>query len=359
MLYVTTRNQREYYTAHRALWERRGPDGGFYIPFRVKPFSPVEIVSLKEKSFHAIAADILNLLFQSRLTAEKLELAIGRNPVALTSMRHRILIGECWRGSGWDFSGTIRSIAQLLRPDASIPGKWLETGVRIAYLFGIFGTLFQSGIVGPDDPVDIAVTAGDFSEPMSVWYARAWGLPIGNIVCCCNENSAVWDFLNHGQLRTDKVCVSTVTKDVDFALPEELECLISCVCGDQEALRFVEACRTGRTYTPSDAAMQRLKDGLYAGVISSRRILETIPRVYTAAQRVLSPYDALTYLGVLDYRSQTGQIRPALTLSMTSPAKDTRIIAEAMGIPTQEAQALLIDQGAVLDGNAGTARQGG
>ena len=231
---------------------------------------------------------------------------MGREPVALTSMGHRILIGECWHGSTGDFSDGILKIAQLLRTEtsgSSIPGRWLETGVRIAYLFGIFGILFRSGMTGPDDPVDIAVAAGDFSGPMSVWYARAWGLPVGNIICCCNDNNAVWEFLNYSLLRTDKVSVSTVTKDADIALPEELECLISCVCGDQEALRFVEACRTGRTYTSPDAAMQRLKDGIYASVISSKRILETIPRVCTATRRVLSPYDVLGYLGVLDYRS--------------------------------------------------------
>lgn len=356
MLYVTTRNPHELYTAHKALWERRGPDGGLYIPFRIQPFPAEEIASLPEKSFHRIAADILNHLFQSRLTAEDLEYAIGYHPIAITRIHRRILLGECWHSSGWDLHRTIQKIAGLLRSDPrQTPGKWLETGAQIAYLFGIFGELIRCGEADPENPVDVSVVAGDFSGPMSAWYARAWGLPIGNIVCCCNENSAVWDFLNHGQLRTDGLCFSTATTEADIALPEELECLVSCVCGQEETCRFVDACRTGRTYTPSDAAIQKLREGIYASVISNHRVLETIPSVYSATSGVLSPYDALAYAGILDYRVQTGQTRGALILSRTSPSKDTKTIAEAMGIPVWEAQALLKKQGAVLESTPETA----
>ena len=40
MLYVTTRNNRDAYTARRALTENRGPDGGFFVPFREPVFTP-------------------------------------------------------------------------------------------------------------------------------------------------------------------------------------------------------------------------------------------------------------------------------------------------------------------------------
>ena len=52
MLYVTTRNNRDAYTAQRVLRENRGPDGGLYVPFREPVFSREEIDALKEKSFH-------------------------------------------------------------------------------------------------------------------------------------------------------------------------------------------------------------------------------------------------------------------------------------------------------------------
>ena len=65
MLYVTTRNNRDAYTAQRVLRENRGPDGGLYVPFREPVFSREEIDDLKEKSFHQCVAEVLNRLFNT------------------------------------------------------------------------------------------------------------------------------------------------------------------------------------------------------------------------------------------------------------------------------------------------------
>ena len=67
MLYVTTRNDQEVYTAQRALRECRGPDGGLYVPFRDPVFSKEDIAALREKSFNRCVADVLNVLFQTKL----------------------------------------------------------------------------------------------------------------------------------------------------------------------------------------------------------------------------------------------------------------------------------------------------
>ena len=61
--------------------------------------------------------------------------------------------------------------------------------------------------------MDISVVCGNFDLPMSAWYARAWGLPIGNIICCCNENGNLWNLIHHGQFRQDPVSVRTGTPE--------------------------------------------------------------------------------------------------------------------------------------------------
>ena len=43
MLYVTTRDSRDAYTANRALSENRGPEGGFYVPMRLPHFEAEEL----------------------------------------------------------------------------------------------------------------------------------------------------------------------------------------------------------------------------------------------------------------------------------------------------------------------------
>lgn len=347
MLYATTRNQRDSYPAQRALTEQRGSDGGLYIPFRVDPFSVSEIESFAGMTFHQSMAKILNFLFQTRLRAEELDYSLGRQPIRLVSMRHRILIGECWHSSGQEFQRMVRSISGIIRRDRGgsvSPGKWMETGVRIAVLFGIYGELLRSKTLGLDKRVDISVVSGDFSAPMSAWYARAWGLPIGNIICCCNENSAVWDLIYHGQLRTDDISIPTAAPKADITLPEGLECLISAACGEEEALRYVDSCRTGKVYMPQESSLRKLRAGIHISVVSGERMRSTIPSVYAASSYLLSPYTALAYAGLMDYRVRTEQTRCALVLAERNPVMDADTAENAMKMTARELEALLKKQ---------------
>ena len=63
MLYVTTRNTADAYTAYRALHEVFAPDGGYYVPFRLTAYSDEEISIIKTQTPGEIIAGILNVIF--------------------------------------------------------------------------------------------------------------------------------------------------------------------------------------------------------------------------------------------------------------------------------------------------------
>lgn len=341
MLYVTTRSNRDAFTAQRALCEIRAADGGLYVPFRDPQFTSEEIDALKGKSFNQCVAEVLNRLFNTRLTSWDVDFSIGRYAVRLKRMRHRMLVGECWHNLESNFSRTISNLTNLIRADRQedLPcGDWAGVGIRIAVLFGIFGELMRAGIADQEKTVDIAVVSGDFSSPMSAWYARKWGLPIGNIVCCCNENGNLWDFICHGQMRTDNVAVKTIIPDADIVVPDSLERLIHAYGGVDEVLRFVESVRRGSSYYIDSKMLSEMRKGIYVTVTSERRVLSTIPNVYATHSYVLSPYTALAYAGLQDYRSRTGENRIALILSEKSPILDAAVVASAMGISEEQLQ---------------------
>lgn len=344
MLYVTTRGNRDVFTAQRALCEKRAPDGGLYLPFRMPRFTPEEIDALAEKPFSKCVAEMLNTLFNTRLSDWDVAFCVGRYPVRLVSMSHRMMIGESWHNPEGRFSWMVRSLVNQIRADGNTqaePGDWAEVAVRIAVLFGIFGELIRKGIAGRERPVDICVVAGDFSAPMSAWYAREWGLPIGSIVCCCNENNSVWELLHQGQLRTDGVCVSTSIPEADIVLPAGLERLIFGCGGYPEALRYVDVCRRGGMYCPNEAVLSNLRKGLYVSVISERRTETTIPNVFGTHSYLLSPCSALAYAGLLDYRASAGESGYSLILSENSPARDAQTVSRALNISVQELMSLI------------------
>ena len=332
MLYVTTRNNRDAFTPSRVQRENRGADGGLYIPFRGPNFSAEEIAGLRDKSFGQCVADVLNALFSAELTNWDIDFCAGRYPVRTVSLGHRILMGETWHNPEWNFDRMVNSLSSFLCKEEGVTGNWMRIAVRAAVLFGIFGQLQRMGV----ERFDLSVVSGDFSAPMSAWYARRWGLPIGNIVCCCNENNTIWDLFSHGHLRTDGLSTPTLTPEADVSLPSDLERLI-CECGGvEEVERYLTASRCGSMYCPGDAIYAKLREGMFVSVVSTQRMESTIPSVYATHQYLLSPYGALAYAGLQDYRAKTGVTRHAVVLTEKSPVCDAETVAKAMGI-TEEA----------------------
>lgn len=291
------------------------------------------------KNFNARLAEVLNLLFSARVTAYDVDFVLGRHCVRLQQLGQKIVMAECWHNTDWQFSRMVSDLAELLLDhhgsQPEITG-WAETGIRIAVLFGIFGELIRENLVDFQRKIDISLISGNFSGPMSGWYAREMGLPIGNIVCCCNENRGAWEFLCHGQLRTDGVAVPTVVPEGDTVVPEGLERLI-CACGGSvEAERYAKTLHQGGIYYVDDALLARIRKGMYATVSSERRILSAIPSVYATHKYLLTPSASLAYAGLQDYRSKNGEMRTALILTEKSPRLDLKLLADVMGICEQD-----------------------
>lgn len=341
MLYATTRNNRDTFTAYHALTENRAADGGHYVPFRMPVFSPEEIETLAEKPFNQTVADILNLLFQTQLSKWDVDFAAGRYPVRMVSMNHRITVAESWHNLDWEFSRMVQNLTAQLRGtrDTEIAySEWTAIAVRIAVLFATFGERMRQGT---REKIDIAVPSGDFSMVMSAWYARAWGLPIGNIVCCCNENNNLWELIYHGVLRTDAVARPTTTPKCDLILPPHLERLIA-ACGEEAEMEYFQTCcREGRSYYPSDDALSKMRKGLHVSVVGQKRLQSTIPNAYATHGYVYGPYSALAYAGLLDYRAKTGESGHALILSEQGALCDDAFVASAMGKSIEDLHQLL------------------
>lgn len=339
MLYVTTRIEGDAFTAHRSLAENRGPGGGFFLPMRMPKFTEAEIKALGEKSFSQNVADVINLLFNTELDGWAVEFAIGRYPMKLVTVSSRATIAETWHNPSWRFERLAMGIEKAVRQSDQIretPSDWLMIASRIAILFGIFGEMLHSGVLLPGNTLDAAVPSGDLSALMAAWYAREWGLPIGNIVCVCNENAGIWNLLGKGELRTDAVAVKTATPSCDYAVPTDLERLIFATLGQQETARFVETCRRGEPYYLESYQTAQLRRGVHASVISERRMESAILNLFKTSSYLADPYTALAYSGLIDYRARTGESRPALILSEESPAFSLGILSQAMGVSPAE-----------------------
>ena len=335
MLYVTTRNDRDAFTPYRVLREDRGQDGGVYVPFRLPQMSGEEIAAFAEKRFNSRIADGLNLLFRTRLTSWDIDLAIGKESVRLQRLGQKIILEECWHNPDRSFSGTVRALSGLLcgsAEDRESCADWVFVASHIAVLCGVFGELLRTGMAGDGKTVDIAVAAGDFSALLGAWYARAMGLPVGTIVCCCGSNSAIWELFHYGQLRTESFAGEPGRTEEHAGL----ERLLYGAGGCPEVKRYLEACRSGGVYQPEERTLRKLREGMYITVSSPARIAATEANLYKSEQLLLSYHAALAYSGLQDFRAGTGMRENALILSEQSPLLDGQWICKVLDIPEQE-----------------------
>ena len=336
MLYTTTRNLKDTYTCQRALTQDRAPDGGFYIPFREPCFDPAHLQQMQD--FRETTVEMLNLLFGTRLTAWDLEYTIGRHPVRISKIGRRTLSCERWRNPRWTFQGMVQELTDKIRVETGDSwGPWAEIGVGIATLFGLFGKIRGQDLAAPGEKLDVAVSAGNLRSLISVWYARAWGLPIGTIICGCSESSGLWDLLHNGEMPV----FSAASGGKTDVCPEEMEILMHLCGGQREAQRYVECCRKGKAFRPMDLTLERLKAGLSVSVISEKRTLTTIPAVYSTHRYLLSPSRAAAYAGLRDYRAGTSAGSWGLILCDRGPNLDEASLGRAMGVSPEQIRRIL------------------
>ena len=335
MQYATTRSNEKTYNWLHALSDNRGEDGGFFIPAEMPRFTRQQIEGLALKNPNQALAEILNLLFDCELTRWDVDFAVGRYPVRLSTIVRRIAIAEGWHNVDWEFSRTVRDLSALVRgsQNTDLPvGGWFEIAVRIGVLFGLFGEMMRDGIVQPGKAVDVAVCSGDLRAYMAARYARSWGLPIGNIILCCNENNNLWSLIRQGELRFGLPVKDTATPDCDRELPEELERLLHICGGREEVARFLEAREQGRAYFPEPETLAELQKNTYVSVVGQSRMEATIPTIHKNQGYVFGPYSALCYAGLTDYRSATGNSGYALIISDRGALRDDRYVAGQMCI---------------------------
>lgn len=338
MLYATTRDKIAGYTAQQALKDERAPDGGIYMPEKLPVFSREELDALLKEPEPEIIARVLNLFFDGTLGRLDVEFEVGRRIIGMARISHRIVIGELWRNPEGGFEGLCSRLTQRLCTEgtAQKPGTWMRIACRVALIFAIFSRLRREGILADEELLDVAALAGDFESPYALHVTRNMGLPIGEIICCCNANAGLWELFSFGQLKTSAKVAQTMTPLCDRVVPAALELLIRERLHEDDVMNYFDALERGGNFFLEPEAHQRLREGFSASVVSDRRMRLAIPNLYNTNGYILGPYSALAYTGLMDYRSHPGPRRTALMLTEHDPRENADIVTRALVLSSEE-----------------------
>ena len=304
MLYVSTRDSTNIYTAHRALYEQHTSDGGMFVPFRFPVFSYDEILQMKSRSFGTNVAQILNLFFSTRLNGWDVDCCCGRIPVNLVSLPRKLLVVELWNNTAHSYAHVEHALYDKLC-GGNAPEKittWAKIAIQIAFFFAVFSLSVQEN---QGEVFDVALDDSEFIAPMAAWYARHMGLPIGTIICGSNDNSSAWDLLHRGELNA-----ASDTPNLG------LEQLIYITLGPEQAFQFASACRERRSYHVDGDQIKQLADRMFVAVTSSDRVNTVIASFNRTNNYVLDPFAAISFGALQDYRARIGESKSTMLFSM-------------------------------------------
>ena len=303
MLYATTRNHNNTYTARHSLCKNADNDGGLFVPFQNVVFTEEQISGLTDKSFGQCVAEVLNIFFGTKLCSRDVDLVLGRHPFRFAPMSHKILIVETWVNPHNDFLWMVQQLRNLILPSCEVEDvtEWTMCAVRIATLFGIYAELSKLGVVDLSKAMDIAVSTDDFSTPMSVFYAKKMGLPIGRILFGCSEDSGIWDLMNHGQFRR------LGANGIERLIYERL--------GREEVTLFASCLKNKKVYSVTEEKRILLSKDFFGAVISSFRRRTVVANVFSTNGYCMDENCAVAYGALQDYRAIHGETRPALIMS--------------------------------------------
>ena len=303
MLYTSTRNLKDTFTAYRALNEEAAPDGGMYVPYRMPVLSAEDLAALKKQSVFEAVADVLNLFFSARITDAEVESFTDKFAFSFRKIPQNVIFVELWHTADGSGDYLVKNLYQMLTEKRELPKGWAYIAIKIALLFGIYVEIHKM-----HREFDIAIPADDFADLTAVLYAKDMGLPINRIVCSCGENGVVWDLVNKGEFGINQA-------------PLYLECFLHKYVGDEGVNAYLDACAQKRTYQLDETIAEQISGVLYAAVVSSGRIDTVVSSMYRANGYAIDCDTAFAYGGLQDYQASTGANKQTLIISAKRPER--------------------------------------
>jgi len=97
---------------------------------------------------------------------------------------------------------------------------------QIIYYFYGYINLVNNGSIKLNDKIDVSVPTGNFGNILSCYLAKKMGLPVDKLICACNENNVLYDFINKGIYDKNRGFIKTYSPSMDILVSSNVERLI-------------------------------------------------------------------------------------------------------------------------------------
>lgn len=309
MLYLSTGNKADSFTAHKVLRSEAAPDGGMFMPMRLPAQDDIALAAFEHMSFGETMAEIMNIFFGTQLTGWDVDFAVGRQALDLVSAGYKVSLAESWHNPSGSHAYLVQRLYELAigeKYTVQKPNLWFRTVVNIAVLFSVYGKYCRQDIY----EFDIAVEAGDLQHLLAIRYAQKMGLPIRRIILGCLDGDGLWEFVSYGDYQTNR-------KDRVISF----EALLWLAFGYSETQVYQTAVLNKRTYRLKDLRLEQFRQGIFATVVGDSRVKNVIDSTLRTNNYCMQSSTARAFGALQDYRAKTGENKNTLLFSENAPAK--------------------------------------
>ena len=228
-----------------------------------------------------------------------------------------------------EFAEKLAKDGKMLSSANSI--NWGRLLPQIVYYFYAYFSLVRENAVKSGEKVDFCVPTGNFGDILACYYAKKSGLPVGKIICACNTNSVVADFLATGTYDKNRPFVTTSSPAMDILVSSNLERLIYDACGKDpvKTAGFMRELAENGRYTVGKDILEKIRENFDSGFATEAETTEAIAEAYFKNGILIDPHTAVGYSVLAKKRSgSTGN--QTVLVSTASPFKFNSSVAEAV-----------------------------
>lgn len=300
MLYLSTRNKADSFTAHRVLHSESAPDGGMFMPMQPPKMNDIALANFEGMNFGEAVASVLNLFFGTELSGWDVEFAVGRQAVELVSCGYKVSLAESWHNTEGCHDYFVRRLYSLVTGEKhpnTAPNSWFYSAVLIALLFGVYGKFCRQEIY----EFDTAVEAGDLQLLFAIRYAQKMGLPVRKVILGTVENDGLWELFAYGEYQPyKKSCLSS------------FEALLWLEFGYSEVQNYL-CCRQNKSvYRMKASSWDVISSNIFATVVGDVRVKNIVDSTRCTSNYTMGSDTARAFGALQDYRAKTGENKNTL-----------------------------------------------
>lgn len=148
------------------------------------------------------------------------------------------------------------------------------------------------------------------------------GLPIETIICTCEENCTIWDFIHRGIFNI------VTAQESDFGV----ERLLCATAGYASVEDFLKCSENKKSYIVDEELLPVINQGLFCSVAGQGRASSLINSIFRGDSYIIDPLTALCYGGLQDYRAKTGSNKLTVLFAEATPLAYTDELSSATGL---------------------------